>query len=1017
VTGWSVMLRGIRYRSGRSLVVLFLAAFATLAAVLAPAYGRAAAQSVLTDAVRSAPPSATSLTISAESSAAGAGSGSYDPAQHPVAEAKSLVDNAFRQAPNLTKVVDRPIPAVETEAQAALANGERHIALLAWRLGACGQVKMVAGACVVDSEQAMVSERSAAETKLKVGDYITARPSKGEGSGRRLQIVGVYAPKDPAAVYWGNSTYFSHATGARLDTIFTGTEDDVRLPSATGITAKLTYPVKPDEMRLDAMPALRSELGALGLALNSAELRLDTALASIVDGVAIDQDALASAVPLIAVPLLLIAWIVLFILVAAVTEERGPELALARLRGFPQARAARFGFGETLFLIVVGAPLGLAAGLGLVEAAARVVLAGGTHVEPRWPVFAAAFAGLLVATGAAWLATRRTFGSGVLALLRHVPQRAGRRAGVIEAVVVTLAVAGGVVALRDRQSPLALLAPAAIAVVAGIVAGRVLVIWSRMRLAIARRSGSIPGILAAAQLARRPGAARLVVVLTAAVALVSFAAASWDVASKARDRHAEQTLGAATVYRVTAPHPQALIAAVASADPTGRAMAVVRTDEQYGQGRVELIGVQSELLSRVALWRGNDMAALERVGRQLREGAGRPAAVDRDILLRVNTGGLGEIPLRLGAMISAVGQPPTVVWLGDLKAGQKDYSAALPACTVAGACRFAGLALGRVATLTGPIRATLSVQEVRSAGAPALVRLSEAQVWHTDTERNPAAKVAVQPGAALGLTIESGGPGDVVVSYLDTPAKLPVYLSGAVPGDGDDFTFPAFADTQQAFTVVGRADTLPRAGTHALMFDLNLGVRAASATAGLADATDLRYEVWAARDATPALATKLADNGVRVVGTQTINSELEQLSRRAPALSFRLYLLAGIAAAGLALGVLALSRRLGAADRRAELASLRATGVRSRTLRRALRRERMVSIVLPLLIGLVAGVGAAYLMLPGVALVTVGQTAPLESLWPNGFELAALPGVVTAAILVVFAGLFSSGGLLRGGAR
>ena len=97
MTGWSVMLRGIRYRSGRSLVVLFLAAFATLAAVLAPAYGRAAAQSVLTDAVRSAPPSATSLTISAESSAAGADAGSYDPAQHPVSEAKTLVDNALLQ--------------------------------------------------------------------------------------------------------------------------------------------------------------------------------------------------------------------------------------------------------------------------------------------------------------------------------------------------------------------------------------------------------------------------------------------------------------------------------------------------------------------------------------------------------------------------------------------------------------------------------------------------------------------------------------------------------------------------------------------------------------------------------------------------------------------------------------------------------------------------------------------------------------------------------------------------------
>ena len=42
--------------------------------------------------------------------------------------------------------------------------------------------------------------------------------------------------------------------------------------------------------------------------------------------------------PLIAVPLLLLAWVVLFLLVAALAQERGPELALARLRGYPARR-------------------------------------------------------------------------------------------------------------------------------------------------------------------------------------------------------------------------------------------------------------------------------------------------------------------------------------------------------------------------------------------------------------------------------------------------------------------------------------------------------------------------------------------------------------------------------------------------------------------------------------------------------------------------------------------------------
>ena len=63
MAGWTVVLRGIRYRSGRSLMVLILAGIATAATVLAPAYSRAAQQSVLSDGLRSAPADATSLQV------------------------------------------------------------------------------------------------------------------------------------------------------------------------------------------------------------------------------------------------------------------------------------------------------------------------------------------------------------------------------------------------------------------------------------------------------------------------------------------------------------------------------------------------------------------------------------------------------------------------------------------------------------------------------------------------------------------------------------------------------------------------------------------------------------------------------------------------------------------------------------------------------------------------------------------------------------------------------------------
>ncbi len=974
MTGWSVMLRGIRYRPGRSLAVLLLAAFATTSAVLIPVYGRAAEQSVLTDGLRSAPAVSAALTVRAENM--------DEPS---VGEVKASTERALREAPHLQQVLDRAVTSIESD---IVHNGLR--AKVAWRQGACTQLK-VTGTCAIDAEQAVVSERSAAAAGLKIGDKLTVAP------GKQVEITGLYVPTDASAVYWGNSVYFAHST-ERLDAIITGAESDVPVAKST---VNITYPVKPEAVRLDDASQIRLELGTLGIALSNANLQVETALLSIVDNVSRDQAVLSRAVPVIAVPLLILALVVLVMTVVSVAAERSPELALARLRGFPQGRAAGFGLNETLFLIVLSAPLGLAAALATVELTARTVMAEGIHAELTWQAGAAAVAAVIVAVTAAWLATRRTFAQGVLTLLRRVPQRTRKRVAIFEAIAVTDALIGVAAAWRDRSAPEALLAPPALALVAGIIAGRLLQLWAGVRLRMARRKGRIPALLAGAQLSRRPGPARTAMVLTAAVALLAFSAATWDAAQAARARYADESLGAPTVYQVMAAHPEALEAAVAKADPSGRSMAVVRTDEQYGQGRVELIGVQSAKLSQVAVWKGMNQERLAALTTELQAGAGKPAAVGESLTLMVNASGLSEIPLRLGALVTVPGQAATVVWLGDLKAGPRDYSGPVPGCTTGSGCRFSGVVIGRSGGLTGAIRATLAISEA-APGA----RLDQASAWKAATDRNPTARVNISAGTPLNLTVESNGAGDVVVSYLDTPASLPVVLAGKVPGDGDTFTFPSLAEVSQSFTVIERSDRLPRAGSHALLFDLGLASRSASLSTSLADATDLRYEVWAAPDAPADLASKLTDQGVRLLSTLTVEKELDQLGRRAPALAWRLYLLAGIAAALLGVGVLWLSRRLGAAERRAELAALRATGVRPKTLRKAVRRERLTSLVLPLVLGLAAGTAAAVLMLTGVPLVTPGSVSTLDvwaDLAPKA-ELAAIPVMLAAVVLTVLAG-------------
>src|SRR5262249_9189720 len=151
------------------------------------------------------------------------------------------------------------------------------------------------------------------------------------------------------------------------------------------------------------------------------------------------------------------------------------------------------------------------------------------------PVAVAALAALVVGIGAVMLAGRRTLARPVLALLRRVPERGRWRAGVAEGIVVALAGASLAAAAGGRTSPLALLAPALLAVVAGIVAGRVLQLWANARLRgnpLRRRRVAV--LLANAQIARRPLAQRVIVVVTVAVALLSFAATAWDVAAQAR---------------------------------------------------------------------------------------------------------------------------------------------------------------------------------------------------------------------------------------------------------------------------------------------------------------------------------------------------------------------------------------------------------------------------------------------------------------------------------------------------
>ena len=79
------------------------------------------------------------------------------------------------------------------------------------------------------------------------------------------------------------------------------------------------------------------------------------------------SDVVRVAAPLAAFQLVLLAWVILAHVVGSATQERAPELGLAKLRGLTPPRTVRFGLGEVSVLLLLSAPIGTLLGWWVVR--------------------------------------------------------------------------------------------------------------------------------------------------------------------------------------------------------------------------------------------------------------------------------------------------------------------------------------------------------------------------------------------------------------------------------------------------------------------------------------------------------------------------------------------------------------------------------------------------------------------------------------------------------------------------
>lgn len=992
-----IAARGLAFRPGRSAAVFALMVLAALAAVTGPVYARSAQQSVVRSVLADSPVDASGVILR------------YTPQEvvgaPDTASATILLPWAATLQPS--RLYGRPV--ASSQVGVTLPTGDT--APLVWRQDACTHLRLT-GRCPTGAGEVAVSARAAARLRLRVGSTTDVLPITGsvdqdpvpvgEGPPVALRVVGTYAPRDAGADYWFGRSYFADrdyqtrfAAWHRYDAVFT-TEPTLQRLAAVGGTPirEVDLPLREARVGVDDVPAIRAGADRAVRRVPVATVTLASArqgnmLGEIRNGF----DTIGLIVPIVAVQVVLLCWFVLFLLVGAAADERGPEIALARLRGMSGGRLAWFGLAETLLLLVPATLLGTGLAFAVVEGLGRWVFATGVHVEvtrSALGVAAAAFGGGLAA---GVLATRRTLAAPVMALLMRVGGRTrGWRLAAADLVGVTLAAAAVYQLASDRgsrPSQLALLAPALLAYAVGTLAARVLPVWSARRTPRAVGRGRVVRSLALAQLGRRPGPRRLLTIGVVAIALLVFGATAWDVGARNRQLRAEEELGAPVVYTVDAGTPARLTAVVDAVDPDGRFAAAAVRRPAAADG-TPLLAVEASRLPTVLGGRAASTLAAGLAATGLPEITVRGP----DLAVDVRVGSVTtRRPLRLQALVDE-GSGAAPVDLGRLVPGQGGRLAVpLPAGCRAG-CRLAGLVIARVPGTSDPISGALTISAVLSGGRPVEARLGQNDAWRfADQPSSPRWRVGLAPG--LAVTFSSEISDDIVLRYADTPSPSPALVAGTAPPTGPDGPVgPGLDGVDQPYRIAGRADTIPGLGRAGLLVDLPTDLRNQFRPTG--DLSDVSFLVWASRSAPADLAARLARAGTPVLRTDTLAGKRAAFDRQGPALGFALYLLGAVVAALVAAMLVLTAGLVGGAARIDELAALRVAGVRASTLRRALLREYAATIALIVVLGTAVGAAVLVLALPSL---------PFFVDPPPDFRPELTPGPVVPAVAIALGAL------------
>jgi putative ABC transport system permease protein len=263
------------------------------------------------------------------------------------------------------------------------------------------------------------------------------------------------------------------------------------------------------------------------------------------------------------------------------------------------------------------------------------------------------------------------------------------------------------------------------------------------------------------------------------------------------------------------------------------------------------------------------------------------------------------------------------------------------------------------------------------------------------------------PGG-LAVRFVSPSTQDETIAVVDRPLPLPAIAAAPLTnGRTGLFSGVGLDGSALPIKVIAAAAAVPSAPAGGLILDRRYAELAANY-----NMPQVNEQVWLAAGALRLITARLAAEGVRVLSAQTTEAQAALLSRQGPGLASVLFLADAAAVALLAACAAILALYLSARRRRYEYAALAATGVARRTLRGALLTEQLIVLGFGTLVGICAGLGAAFLVIRSVPEFITQPSAPPLVYVPSAGPLAALLGVAVAVLLV--AAVTASGTLAHG---